>query len=95
MQTSIVPGDPVTCDEIRWTSEPVHRTEDDDLLDLHYLTLDELRAYTYDQRRDLRWVRKLLHAALADVVRLTQLLLTKDRIIAQQRDEIRALRGRP
>ncbi len=82
-------GHLVSADEIPWTSEPVARAEDVELL---MLSEPELWHYASDLQHEARWLRRLSHAALAEIARLIDALGRASRIIDHQRQQLRAQR---
>ena len=70
-------------DEIRWTLLPLPRLEDVNWLEL---TEAELWDYVRELREDLRIVRELLHAALAELFRLTEIVRRQTELLRKRFD---------
>jgi hypothetical protein len=74
--------------DIPWTPHGDHldRLEACDPLTF---TPTELLAYAADLQAETRWVRSLLHEALAQVARLTDQLERATRVVEYQRQQLR------
>jgi hypothetical protein len=79
----------LTRDDIPWALEPLPRLEDTDPLTLSTF---ELLAHHADLQSECRWLRRLLHEALAMVARQTDQLARSARTVDALRRELRALR---
>lgn len=79
----------LTRDDIPWTPAPTPRLEDTDVLTL---SERELLAYVADLQSEQRWLRRLLHEALAMVARQTDQLARAARTVDALRREVRVLR---
>jgi len=76
----------LTSRDIRWTSSPVDRIEDCDVLGL---TFDELFAYVAALQHECRWLRRLDHEAVHGLAARDEEIERQRRQLAGQRDEIR------